>query len=489
MKIKFDRKSIEKNEDVPFIHLLSEEKIVRIHDAAIEVLEKTGIKVATESARKLLTDAGCTVSRGSDIVKVPRRIVEDAISSCIKEITIYDREGVECMCLGGRRSYFGMGTTCIYFRDVVSGERRDAYVEDIALACRVMDALPNLDFAANPLVVKQTENIPQKIVNQVGFEAMVSNTTKPLLILSENARILRDNLDIAAAIVGGIDALRQKPFVCVFPSIISPLFFDSDTLEKFFLAADRGIPVRCGSSPLSGGTAPVTTAGMLVVCIAESLGGIVITQLRSPGTPVFIGNTPGIIDMKKGNLSYSSPETTMISIAVAEMAHYYGLPVVSPAAFSSSMDTDMQVALELMMSIYSCCLAGSNLIAHIGGLEAAIGFSLESVILGDEIIGMVKRIMKGIPVDDEAIALGAIDSVGPAGHFLDSQHTFQHFRKEQWQPTVLNRTAFEEWSQEGSKLMRQRVKEKLNETITTHQPRPLSDEVQVQISKIIQEIK
>jgi trimethylamine--corrinoid protein Co-methyltransferase len=251
MKIKFDRQSIEKNEDVPIIRLLSEEKIVRIHDAAIEVLEKTGIKVATESARKLLADSGCTVSRGSDIVKVPRRIVEDAITSCAKEITIYDREGVECMSLGGRRSYFGIGTTCIYFRDVVSGERRDSYVEDIALVCRVFDALPNLDFSANPLIAKPTENIPQKIVNQVGFKAMVSNTTKPLLVLSEDVKILRDNLDIAAAIVGGIDALRRKPFVCVYPSIISPLFFDSDTLEKFFLAADREIPVRCGSSPFS----------------------------------------------------------------------------------------------------------------------------------------------------------------------------------------------------------------------------------------------
>ena len=489
MQIKFDRQSFKKNENVPIIRLLSEEKVVRIHDAAIEVLEKTGINVATESARKLLADAGCTVSHGSDIVKVPRRIVEDAIASCVKEITIYDREGEESMRLGGRRSYFGIGTTCIYFRDLVSGERRDAYVEDIALVCRVFDALPNLDFSANPLIAKPTENIPQKIVNQVGLKAMVSNTTKPLLVLSEDAKILRDNLDIAAAIVGGIDTLRRKPFVCVYPSIISPLFFDSDTLEKFFLAADRGIPVRCGSSPLSGGTAPVTIAGMLVVCIAESLGGIVITQLRSPGTPVLIGNTPGIMDMKTGNVSYSSPEAIVTSMAVAEMAHHYGLPVMSPAAFSSSMDVDMQTALELMNSIYSCCLSGSNLIAHIGGLEAAMGFSLESVILGDEIIGMIKRIMKGIPVDDEALALGAIHSVGPAGHFLDSKHTFQHFRKEQWQPTVLNRTAFEEWSQEGSKPMRQRIKEKLNEIITTHQPKPLSNEVQAQISKIIREIK
>jgi trimethylamine--corrinoid protein Co-methyltransferase len=489
MKVKIDKLSNEKNKNAPDFHLLTEKKIARVHDAATEVLSKTGIKVESESAKKMLADTGCKVDRGSDIVKIPRKIVESAIASCPGEITLFDREGMESMRLGGKRTYFGMGSTCIYFHDVTSGERRDAKVEDIALACRVLDALPNLDFSVPPLVVKPSEHVPQKIVNQVGFEAMVSNTTKPLLVLGESVSILKDNLDIAAAIAGGIDELRKKPFVCVVPSIISPLYFDADTLEKLFLAADRGLPVRSGSSPLSGGTAPVTTAGMLVVCIAESLAGMVITQLRSPGTPVLFGNTPGIMDMKTGNLSYSSPETSMIAMAVADMAHHYGLPVASPAAYSSAVDMDMQAALELMMSIYSCCLSGSNLISHIGGMEAGMGFSLESVILGDEIAGMVKRIMKGIPVDDEDLACEAIHATGPAGHFLAAQHTLQHFRTEQWQPTLLNRKTFDLWQQEGGKTIRQRVKEKLNEIIKKHKPKPLSDDVQVQIYEIIKGIQ
>jgi trimethylamine---corrinoid protein Co-methyltransferase len=489
MKNGIHRPAIEKSTDVPHFHMLSDEKAARIHDAAIEVLEKTGLRVATQEAIQLLADAGCHVVPGSDIVKVPRKIVADCLNSCPKEITMYDRQGSAWMQLGCRRIYAGIGTTCIYIRDLESGKRREAELADMALVSRVFDALPNLDFATTPLIVKPTEEISQKIAAQAGFKAMLSNTTKPIFLLGENAVVLRDMLDMAAAVTGGFDNLRRKPFVCVFNSIISPLVFDADALDKYFMAADRGIPARCGSSPLSGGTAPVTTAGMLVVCIAESLGGIIFSQLRSPGAPVFIGNTPGIMDMKTGNLSYSSPETSMVSMAIADMAHFYGLPVSSPAAFSSSMDCDMQAALELMMSIYSASLAGSNLIAHIGGLEAAMTFSLESAVLGDEIVGMVKRILKGIPMDDDALALNAIHAVGPAGHHLDTQHTFQYFKDEQWQTTLLNRKTIDVWSQEGCKMTKQLVKEKLNDILDTHQPEPLPDEVQEQLTKIIDAAK
>ncbi len=469
--------------------MLSNEKIGRIHEAAIQVLEKTGIKVATRKAIRLLVNAGCQNTSGSDIVHIPRKLVEACLKTCPPEFTLYDREGRACMHVGGRTVYAGMGTTCIYVRDHVSGERREAELEDMALAGKVLDALPNLDFTATPLVVRPTAEIPQHVAAQAGFQALTANTLKPFLLLGENAGVLKDMLDMAAIIAGGKDALRKKPFVSVFPSIISPLVYDADTLEKIFVAADLGLAVRCGSAPLSGGTAPVTTAGMLTTCIAESLGGIVFSQLRSPGAPVIIGNTPGIMDMQTGNPCYSSPEYSMLNMAIADMAHFYNLPVLSPAAFSSAMDIDLQGSLELMLSIYSSSLAGANMVTHVGGMEAAMTFSLELAVLGDDITGMVKRIMTGIKVDDEALALDAIHSVGPGGHFLTSPHTLQHFRQEQWQPTILNRRAIDQWQQEGSKHTRQLIKEKLNTIINTHQCKPLSDDVQAELSDFIDHIK
>ena len=472
----------------PSFQILSPEKIIRIHEAALKVLAETGIKVVSQEAIQLLTDAGCDAGAGSDVVKVPIRIVEECLESCPREIQLYDREGTACMHLSGRQVYAGIGTTCIYIRDHESGERREAELADMALVGRVLDALPHLDFAAIPFIVNPTQETPQHVIAQAGFETLLRNTTKPIMLLGEDAGVLKDMLDMAAIVAGGKDILQKKPFVSVYPSIISPLVFDADTLEKIYMSADLGIPIRCGSAPLSGGTGPVTTAGTLVICIAESLAGIVLSQLRSPGTPVIMGNTPGSLDMKTGNAYYSGPESSMISMAVAEMAHYYKLPVLSPAAFSSAMDCNMQAALELMMSIYNAYLAGSNLVAHVGGLEAAMTFSLELAVLGDEITGMVKQIMRGIHVDDDALALDTIDSIGPGGHFLTSAHTLQYFKQAMWQSTIMNRQAFDSWTREGSKKTRQLIKEKLNTILASHQPKPLPEDIQRELSDYIDQI-
>jgi len=475
--------------DMPAFRILTDEKVARIHAAALKVLAETGIKVATPDAIELLVDAGCEVNTGADIVKIPARIVEACLESCPNEIQLYDREGAACMQLSGRRVYAGIGTTCIYIRDHESGKRREAELADMALAGRVLDALPHLDFAAIPLIVKPSQETPQHVAAQVGFETLTSNTTKPIMLLGEDANTLKDMLDMAVILAGGKSSLRKKPFVCVYPSIISPLVFDADTLEKINMSADLGLPVRCGSAPLSGGTGPVTTAGMLVICIAESLAGIVLSQLRSPGAPVIIGNTAGSMDMKTGNAYYCGPETSRITMAVADMAHYYQLPVLSPAGLCSDMDCNIQAALELMMSIYGCYLSGSNLVAHVGGVEAGMTFSLELAILGDEITGMVKRVMEDIHVDDDTLALDAIQSVGPGGHFLTSAHTLQHFRQEQWRSSILNRCAFDQWQQEGSKQTRQLIKETLKSIIATHQPRPLAEDVRADLTGFVDHIK
>ncbi|MEE9199595.1 MAG: trimethylamine methyltransferase family protein, partial [Dehalococcoidia bacterium] len=291
------------------------------------------------------------------------------------------------------------------------------------------------------------------------------------------------------AVAGGAEALRRRPFVIPILSVVSPLVYNVETLDKLLLTVDRGIPVRVGSSPMAGGTGPVTMAGMVVTCNAESLGGLVIAQLRQRGTPFIMSATPAIFDMKTANIAYSAPEASILSMATVEMAHYYGIPAWGAGCFSSSMNADQQVALEQMMGAYSCILAGTHLVPYIGGLEAGLSFSLEAAVMGDEIIGMVRRIMRGLPVDDESLALDTIRAVGPGGNFLETDHTFKHFRKEQWQPTLLCRTTFDSWAREGSKLMGQRIKDKLAEIIQNHQPRPLPEKVKTQLSAIIERRK
>ncbi len=278
-------------EDAPQFRLLSDEKIQRIHEASLEVLEEVGVRITTEEARTLLADAGCDVA-DNEIVKIPRRVVEDAIVSAPKRVVLYDRDGEAALYLEGKNCYFGMGITAIHFRDPVSGERRDARIEDMALATRVADALPNLDLVATPMVVKSAPGMPQQIVNQCEFQAMVTNTTKPLFVLVENSDILGDVLDMAAAVRGGPEAFRERPFVVPYLNNVSPLVYNVETLDKLLLSADRGAPVRCCPAPMAGATTPVTLAGTLACTNAETLVGSRHLTAPMPWGPVHHGRMP-----------------------------------------------------------------------------------------------------------------------------------------------------------------------------------------------------
>ncbi|MFQ5874901.1 MAG: trimethylamine methyltransferase family protein, partial [Dehalococcoidia bacterium] len=221
-------------DDAPRFRLLSDEKLRRIHEASLEVLEDVGVKITTEAALRLLVDGGCTIT-DENVVRIPRRVVEEAIESAPKRVVVYNREGAEALFLEGRNTHFGLGITGIHFRDLESGERRDATLEDVGLACRVADALPNLDLIATPLVVKATQEMPRKVVKQSEFEAMLSNTTKPLMLLVDYVPILHDVLEMAAAVAGGAEALRERPFVLPYFNSVSPLIYNTDTLDNLLL--------------------------------------------------------------------------------------------------------------------------------------------------------------------------------------------------------------------------------------------------------------
>lgn len=474
--------------DAPRFRLLSDVKLERMHEASIQVLEEVGVRITTPAALKLLSDAGCTVV-GEDTVKISRSLVEDAIASAPKRIVIHDRTGNERLFLEGKNTYFGLGITGIKFLDPEGGAERDFTLEDIALACRVADALPNLDLIGTPGVVKETTEMPQAIVNQYEFAAMVTNTTKPLTVLVENGTILRDVLDMAGAVAGGADMLRERPFVIPYLNCVSPLIYNPDTLDKLLLSAEWGIPVLCIPAPQAGATGPVTLAGAIATGNAETLCGLVLSQLKRRGAPFITGCDPAIMDMKTGNIAFGAPEQSMLMIAAAEMAHYYGLPVTGLGCATDSKRPDQQAAMEQTMSAYSCLLAGVHLIPYVGFLESGLIFSLEGAVMGDEVVGMLRRITAGVPVDDETLALETTRSVGPGGNYLQEEHTLKHFRTELWQPTVLTRATHARWEEEGGKLLGDRVKERLAEIIRSHEVEPLPDQAGARIAEIIEERK
>jgi trimethylamine--corrinoid protein Co-methyltransferase len=453
------------------LNVLTEDEIQQIHQATLEVLERTGVKVICDEALELLRDAGCEVD--GDIVHIPPQLVEEAIDSAPETFLLYDRNGENPMPVGGWQTYYGTGVTNLYFRDIQTGDRRPTRVQDIRDAAKLCDFLPNYDWI---MPLGSAQDAPQAAGDVYEFEAAVTNTTKPIVFITNDRKGTQDVLEMASVVAGGRQALIDRPFVMAYPEPASPLFHVPQAAEKLLYSAEFGMPVIYTPCPMSGGTAPVTMASLLAIVNAECLSGLVMAQLKNKGIPFVIGGVPTIMDMARGTISYGAPEMSLALSGYADIAHHYRLPTWGTAGCSDSKLPDEQAAIESTFSCLMNGLAGINMVHDPGFINSGLMGSLEMLVMTNEIIGMVRRMLKGIPVNEETLATDVIQQVGPAGHFLTQDHTVKHFRREHWFPNLMDRTPYEQWAKEGRKSMADRVKEETLSILESHVPEPLDDD-------------
>jgi trimethylamine--corrinoid protein Co-methyltransferase len=281
---------------------------------------------------------------------------------------------------------------------------------------------------------------------------------------------------MAAAVAGGLDALQARPFLLAYPEPISPLVFPTEVVDRMFIAADLGMPQIPGSSVQPGATGPVTLAGTVAQMIAEGLMGLALIQLRKLGAPCCLSGNVGVFDMRQAIMSIAAPEMSLGLAAQAEVAQSIGLPTWGLAGSTDSKTLDAQAGIESAFSILAQGLAGLNLIHDVGYMDRGMICSAEMLVMGNEVIGMAKRFVRGIQVNAETLARALIEEVGPGGHFLQSRHTLHHFREELWVPDLLTREHYDVWAQAGAKDMAQRVRERVRRLVDDHRAAPLSSE-------------
>ena len=462
------------------LEVLSRDDVEKIHRATLRVLERTGVKVHSEKARKLLGEAGCRV-KDDAVVKIPPHLVEDALRTAAKGFLLYDRLGRPALKVSDRNSYFGTGITNPSFRDYREGSIHPTTRKDIADAALISDYLPHIDWIS-PL--GSVQDVPSRVSDVHEFENAVSSTVKPIVFIANDVQGLADILEMAETVAGGREALEEKPFVISYPEPTSPLVHTEEALDKLLYSAERGIPIIYTPCAMCGATAPVTPAGNLVQTNAECLSGLVMVQLQRKGNPFVMGGVLTIMDMATTMVVYGAPEMSLILAGCADVARYYGLPTWGTAGCSDSKIPDEQAAIEATFSGLMNALAGLNLIHDPGFLEGAMIGSLEMLMITNEVAGMAKRVLKGISVDEKSLAEEVIHQAGPGGHYLDSDHTVKHFRDEIWFPTLMDRRNFQAWRADGEKSMGIRIKEKIDEVLETYRPVPLADNVRTKVQEI-----
>lgn len=462
-----------------FFRVLSHDQIWEIKRAAFDVLEKVGCQVLHEGARRLLKKAGAVVN--DDRVKVPQYIVEDCIRTTPKGITIFDRAGNRAMEVEGRKSYYGTSTASPNTKDAMTGEIHETRVADIALGAKVADALPHLDWV---MPMGSSQDVHPLAADVHEFEAVVTNTTKPIVFLGYSPRGVELVFEMAAEVAGGLDNLRDRPFLLLYPEPISPLVFPADVIDRMFVAADLGLPQIPGPTEQPGATSPVTMAGVLVQGLVEALMSLVLIQLRRPGAPCALSINVGLFDMSTTKMCVAAPESSLTLAAFAEVAQSFGLPTWGLAGATDSKTLDAQAGMESAFSVLAQGLAGINLIHDVGYMDMGMICSADMLVMGNEAIGMAKHFINGFDVSAETLARSVIEQVGPGGHYLQEDHTYDHFRQELWRPTLLARQSYDDWQAAGSKDMAQRIREKVVQIIENHNVPPLSPNIVTALDKL-----
>ncbi len=485
-------KNFPSDPDRPQLRVLTKDKIEQIHQASLKVLSQTGVKVLLPEAVELMADAGCDVI-DSDLVKIPSRLVEECLDSAPSSITVFDRNGQPALQLEGQNIHFGTGPTIQYVIDVETGQRRDTTMEDITKAARIVDYLPNLDYAMtmgmSGGIDPYSQGLNPVVTDRFDFAAMLLNTTKPLMFSNWNVEGLSDCYEMALAVRGGSESnFRKSPFIMVYCEPTTPLIHDRDPLELALFCAEKSIPLLNVSGPVAGASAPVTLAGCLVLSNTEMLSGLVIAQLKNKGAPVIYGGGASPLDMRTSVNLYGGPQFCLDHIALKELADFYNLPDFNTGGCTDAKTLDQHAAIDYTMSLVQSALVGSNLIHDVGYMESGYTACWEGIVMADEIIDYLKNFLKGIPVDKESLALDLIHKQGPGGSFVAEKHTFDHFRSV-WYPKLMNRDSHANWTKAGSKDLKTKLTEKVQDILANHRPEPLDEQIVRTVEGILERAK
>lgn len=469
----------------PRLRVLNREQALAIHEAALEILKKTGFKMEHPGALKMLADKGCEVSDG-DWLRMPPHLVEEALKSAPKHIRLYDQKGEEVMNLAGENSFYGTGSDATFTQDVETGERRRTVLKDVGNFATLVDGLENIDFAmsmANP------EDVPIEDIYLYVFAEMVKKSNKPIVFIADSGRDIAKIYKIASSVVGGEEQLKQRPFILNYSEAISPLRFPENVMEKLIFCAQEQIPICLPSGSNAGGGAPVTLAGAMALGIAENLVGLVVHQLAGKGSPFLFGPNVSALDMKSSVVCYGCPEWSLTQGALADMRdEIYGIPIWAFAGASDSKVMDAQAGAEAMFSIITALLSRANLIHDVGFLEYGSTSSLEMITMANELIAMSRFYLKGIAVNENTLALEAIERVGrgsPGSIFLMDDHTYDHFMEALFLPRLIDRSRYDTWQKAGTLNLYDRCNKEAKRILAEHPVNPKPDAVLKEIDEIL----
>ena len=461
--------------------LLKEADCEKIHEATVNILERAGVRVRSEKALSIFEDGGCEVD--GDIVKIPRNVLENCIEKAPGKVVLCSRDGEHDLVIEDRRVFFCNVGGCLSTYDLESGEKRDTTKRDVGNFAKLVDYLEEIDFYHIACVARDVES---KVADRHSWKVAFENTSKHIMGGVSGEEGAKDLIKMASEIVGGEEELRKRPIFSNISCVQSPLTILKESAESLIEFAKYDIPNVSSVMSFMGSSAPMTLEGTIVATNAETLSEVVLSELVNEGAPIFYGCVSTAIDLRYATPITGGPEMGLINAACGEMARHYELPYYGTGGMTDSKQVDFQSGVERTLTALLPCLEGANLIHTMGGaLDSFLIVSYEQLVLDNELIKYIKRVLKGLDVKWENFAVDLINEIGPGGDFLTKKHTLEH-PMEALMPKLFERRSWSNWAKDEKDIV-EKARENTKEILIEHHPKPLSEEISKKLDEMVKQ--
>ncbi len=469
----------------PVVRFLSDELKEKIISEAREVLCKLGVEIHNENVLSMLQDHGAKVKMDRYHVLLTDKIIDRTLETVPHFFKLYDVGGNETHDFSGYNVYFTPGSAALNILDYDTKKIRKPKTLDYIRYAKVISQLNNIASQSTAFI---PADVGEKISDSYRLYLSLLFCEKPVVTGAFTIEAFNIMKDLQLAVRGTKEELAQKPLTIFSCCPTSPLKWSDVTSQNLVDCAQFSTPVEFVSMPLSGFMAPVTLVGTLVQHTAETLSGVVISQLTNPGTPVLYGGSPAIFDVRYETTPMGAIETQMIDCAYNEIGKHLGMPTQGYISLSDSKQLDAQSGLESSMGATLAALSGINNISGPGMLDFESCQSLEKLVLDNEICGMTLRMTEGIQPKEDFPSLPRFEELLKEKHLLISKHTLRYLKEEFYFPgPVIDRASRTKWQEEGSITLLERAHIEVEKLIKDYVPSKLPDSAKKELMKLMQE--
>lgn len=467
----------------PKLTLLPDELVDRVLEEAFELLQTVGVKVQSEEARQLLAGAGAQVDQPTEVVRVDKALGLKALSTVPETFTLYDRSGQPAVHYGGDAVHFDPGSSGVNVLDPETLEHRSSSASDLVQLIKVTEMLPQYDAQSTAIVCN---DVPKEIGDLYRLFLVLLYSAKPIVTGAFSTSTTQVMFDMLAIVAGGREALAERPLAVFDVCPTPPLIWSDFGARNLIDLARASVPAQIVSMPLAGAAAPVTLIGSVVQHAAECISGITIHQLARPGAPIVWGGAPAIFDMRQGTTPMGAIETAMIDAAYAQVGKSLNLPTHTYLGASDAKVMDAQAGMESGVTAIVGALAGINMISGAGMLDFLACQSAEKLVMDAEAIAMAKRLLAGIQVRTESLALAMFEGIDFKGDFMKKQITRRLFRQEQHLPSeVIDRGSLRAWQAAGRPDAFTRARRRVGQLLDSYQRPEMAPEKEQELYALV----